>query len=342
MSAVKAINLALQGGGAHGAFTWGVLDALLEDERIVIRAISGASAGAMNAVALAEGYAEGGREGARKQLRSFWERISDRARFSPIQRGVFDRLMGNWDIEDSPGFQWFDWASKVLSPYATNPLDLNPLRDVLRDEIDFTKVRACSAIRLYICATNVETGRVAVFDQTKLDAQHVLASACLPQMFQAVEIDGVPYWDGGYLGNPALFPLYHASDSRDILIVQITRMLRKGTPRTAQEIESRLSEITFNASMIAEIRAIEFVQRLIDQGCTLPGDYARLFMHRIDADKALGDLKASSKINAERSFIENLFKRGRKAGKSWLAENYAALGNRDTIDLKALVKGEAM
>jgi len=335
----KKINLALQGGGAHGAFTWGVLDAILDDPRVEIAAISGASAGAMNAVALAEGYVEGGREGARKQLRRFWESVSQRAKFSPIQRGLFDKLMGNWDVESSPGFLWFEYWSTIVSPYDVGLSDMNPLRDVLREQVDFRKVRACGAIPLFISATNVETGRVTVFDHTALDAEHVLASACLPTIFRAIEIDGVPYWDGGYVGNPALFPLFTGSVSHDILIVQITRMIRKGVPQRRQEIDNRLSEITFNASMLGELRAIEFVQRLVDSGVKLPGDYRRLFLHRIDADAALADLKPSSKLNAERAFIEMLFERGRNAGLVWLDAHHADLGQRDTIDLRSLVLG---
>lgn len=337
--AIKRINLALQGGGAHGAFTWGVLDAILADERVEIAAISGASAGAMNAVALAEGYVEGGREGARKQLRRFWERVSERAQFSPIQRNLFDKLMGSWDVEDSPGYLWFEYWSSFVSPYDVGLADMNPLRDVLREQINFRKVRACGAIPLFISATNVETGRVTVFDHTALDAEHVLASACLPTIFRAIEIDGAPYWDGGYVGNPALFPLFTANESRDILIVQITRMIRKGVPQRRQEIDNRLSEITFNASMLGELRAIEFVQRLVDSGAKLPGEYRRLFLHRLDADSALADLKPSSKLNAERAFIEMLFTRGQQAGADWLASHYADLGQRDTIDLRSLVLG---
>lgn len=242
-------------------------------------------------------------------------------------------------METSPGFQWYEWMSRIASPYETNPLDLNPLRDVLKSEIDFEKVRACSGIQLFIAATNVETGRVTVFDQKKLDAEHVLASACLPQLFQAVEIDGVPYWDGGYVGNPALFPLFKASESRDLLIIQITRMIRKGVPKTARAIENRLSEITFNASILGELRAIEFVQRLVDTGVLAGTEYRRLYLHRINADKALADLQASSKINAEPDFIALLFKRGQKAGRSWIKANHDKLGVRDSIDLAALVQG---
>jgi NTE family protein len=337
-AAPKPINLALQGGGAHGAFTWGVLDALLADERIEIRAISGTSAGAMNAVALAEGMAEGGREGARTALRAFWERVSDGARYSPIQRTLFDRLLGSWDIEQTPGFLWFEWMTRVASPYETNPLDLNPLRDVLREEIDFTKVQGCKGVQLFIAATNVHTGRVTIFDQKRLTAEHVLASACLPSLFQAIEIDGVPYWDGGYTGNPALFPLFQANDSADLLIVQITRMIRKELPITARAIENRLNEITFNAPLLAEYRAIEFVLRLLAEQRVPDERYRALRLHRIDADKALADLVASSKVNAERSFIELLFGRGRKAGEAWLSRHYEAIGHEATFDVAALLR----
>ncbi len=335
--AARPISLALQGGGAHGAFTWGVLDALLEDERLEIEAISGTSAGAMNAVALVEGFAEGGRQGAREQLRRFWERIANSSAYSPLQRDLVGRLMGQWDIEQTPGFLWWEWFSMFASPYQSNPLDLNPLRDVLEDEIRFEKVRNCSAIKLFIAATNVQTGRVTVFDQKKLEAKHVLASACLPRVFQAVEIGGVPYWDGGYVGNPALFPLFHAGKSQDILLIQITRMLRRETPKTARAIENRLNEITFNASLMGELRAIEFVQRLLDQQAVSPEKYRRLRMHRIDADKALGDLNASSKLNIERDFIEELFTRGRKSGEAWLRKNGEKVGHEATLDLSALV-----
>jgi NTE family protein len=337
----KPVSLALQGGGAHGAFTWGVLDAILEDEGLAIHAISGTSAGAMNAVALVEGFAEGGYDGARKQLRAFWQRVSDTARYSPIQRSLFDRLFGRWGIEQTPGFLWFEWLSHVTSPYETNPLDLNPLRDVLTEEIDFARIRACANIRLFIAATNVHTGRIEVFDQKKLTAAHVLASACLPSIFRAVEIDGVPYWDGGYTGNPALFPLFRASEAEDLVIIQLTRMIRRELPTTARAIENRLNEISFNAPLLGEFRAIEFVQRLMDEG-RLPSDrYRRLRLHRIDADKALADLDASSKINAERDFIELLFERGRKTGKAWLKKNLAHVGLRDTVDLAAILRGAA-
>ncbi|OYU49879.1 MAG: patatin [Rhizobiales bacterium PAR1] len=337
----KPINLALQGGGAHGAFTWGVLDAILDDERLKIVGVSGTSAGAMNAVALAEGLADGGPEAARKQLRSFWTRVGDQARYSPIQRTLFDRMFGQWNIEQTPGYLWLEWMSRVASPYETNPLDLNPLRDALKAEIDFEKVRNCKDLQVYIGATNVHTGRITVFDQKELTAAHVLASACLPSMFKAVEIDGIPYWDGGYTGNPALFPLFQSNESADLIIVQLNRVIRKETPMTARAIENRLNEITFNASLLGELRAIEFVQRLVDQGRISPDHYRRLRMHRIDADKPLRDLSASSKVNAEPDFVEMLFKRGHAVAKRWIADHFDDIGVRDTLDLSMLINGKA-
>ncbi len=337
----KPIQLALQGGGAHGAFTWGVLDAILADARLKIIAVSGTSAGAMNAVALAEGMAEGGVAGARTQLRAFWEKIGDGARYSPIQRSLFDRLFGKWDIEQTPGFLWFEWMSRITSPYETNPLDLNPLRDVLKDEIDFAKVRACTDLKVFIGATNVHTGRITVFDQKELTEAHVLASACLPSLFKAVEIDGIPYWDGGYTGNPALFPLFKVNESADLLIVQLNRVIRKQTPTTARAIENRLNEITFNASLLGELRAIDFVQRLLDDG-RIPADrYRRLRLHRIDADRALADFSSSSKVNAEPDFIQLLCRRGQAAGKRWIAQNYDAIGERGTLDVASLLSGQS-
>lgn len=335
----KPVTLALQGGGAHGAFTWGVLDALLADERIDIKALSGTSAGAMNAVCFAEGMADGGREGARKQLKRFWNRIGDAGRYSPLQRGLFSKLLGRWNIENTPGYIFFDWMSHLASPYEANPLDLNPLRDVLHEEIDFAKVRACPDLKIFIAATNVHTGRIEVFNQSELTADHVLASACLPTVFRAVEIDGIPYWDGGYTGNPALFPLFDVTNGGDLLIIQLNRILDKTLPVTAQQIENRLNEITFNASLLSELRAIEFVQRLLDEGKLQEGHYHRLRLHRIDADKALAKVEPSTKINADPDFIDWLFKRGKAAGEEWLAAHFDDLGERATLDLAGLVSG---
>ncbi|MDQ3797006.1 MAG: patatin-like phospholipase family protein, partial [Pseudomonadota bacterium] len=293
----KAINLALQGGGAHGAFAWGVLDRLLEDERITIEAISGTSAGAMNAVALADGFQKNGYMGARQALLSFWRAVSQAACFSPFQRTPLDRLIGNWSLNTSPGYLMMDLLSRLASPYDLNPLNLNPLRDFLAQQIDFDSVRRCGGIKLFISATNVCTGRARIFGNSELSADVVMASACLPDLFQAVEINGEPYWDGGYMGNPALHPFIYRCATRDILIVQINPIEAPGTPKRAREILDRLNEITFNSSLMAELRAIEFVTRQLDEGQLDPKRYKQILIHRIGGDSALKSLDASSKLN---------------------------------------------
>src|SRR6185437_12480559 len=275
----KTINLALQGGGSHGAFTWGVLDRLLEEERLDIEGISGTSAGALNAAIMAQGLVNrGGRQGAKDELDTFWRRISDLARFSPVHRSAVDHVLGNWNIDGSPGAVWLDLVERVFSPYQLNPMNLNPLRDLLVDHLDVAAIQACDRLKIFVCATNVETGHARIFQRHEVTLDALLASACLPFTFQAVEIDGVPYWDGGYMGNPVIFPLIYYCDSRDVAIVQINPLVRKGTPRTANEIVNRVSEISFNSSLIAEMRAIAFVQRLIE-GKSLKGKAVARLKH---------------------------------------------------------------
>jgi NTE family protein len=329
----KKINIALQGGGSHGAFTWGVLDRLLEDGRLDIVAVSGTSAGAMNAVALADGFVRGGAEGARAKLAEFWRAVARKGRFSPVQRTPWDVVWGNWSIENSPGYIWFDTMSRVVSPYLANPLGLNPLRDVIETEIDFDNVRSCKAMQVFISATNVETGQIRVFSDGEIGPDSVMASACLPQLFRAVEIDGVPYWDGGYGGNPALFPFFKATETEDVLLVQINPVQREGVPTSASEIQNRMDEIAFNAALLREFRAIAFVKELIAAGRLPHGEYRDIRMHRIDADEAFKGLSASSKINAEWAFLEYLRDLGRDAASDWLEEHFEAVGERPTLDL---------
>ena len=336
----KSLNLALQGGGAHGAFTWGVLDRLLADERIEIEAISGTSAGAMNAVAVADGMVRGGPEAARACLRDFWRAVSEAARHSPIRRSPIDVFMGNWNLDTSPAYLMFDLMGRLASPYEFNPLNLNPLQDLVEELIDFEKVRACDEMKIFISATNVETGRVKVFDRHQLTADMVMASACLPFIFRAVEIDGVPYWDGGYMGNPALFPFFNASRSGDVVVVQINPIKRPGAPTSAREILNRINEITFNASLLREFRAIDFVSRLLDQGKLAPEDYKHVLVHRIEAEEDIKPLGASSKLNAEWAFLEHLNDIGRRAADRWLEENYRHLGKKSTVDLRAMYQGD--
>lgn len=334
----KPINLALQGGGAHGAFTWGVLDYLLEDGRLDIAGISGTSAGAMNAVAVAEGMMRNGADGARESLHRFWEAVADAARFSPLQRPILDVLLGNWSLDRSPGFFWLDLFGHVASPYDFNPLNLNPLRDLLNKQIDFDRVRDCTAFRLFLSATNVETGRVKVFERKDLSVDTVLASACLPYLFQAVEIDGVPYWDGGYMGNPVLFPLYDAGLPDDIVIVQINPVERKGVPKTARAILDRVNEITFNASLLRDFRAIDFVKRLLADGKLDAGHYSDIKIHILN-ETALTPLGASSKLNAEWGFLTHLRDIGRASAEKWLERVWPDIGTRSSVDLREYYQG---
>jgi len=334
-SNTKRVNLALQGGGAHGAFIWGVLDYLLEDRRLEIAAISGTSAGAMNAVALADGFTAGGLEGARAKLEGFWRAMSDGAKNSPIKRAPIDVMMGYRNLDRTLGYHMMDAMSRMFSPYQLNPMNMNPLKDVLNSCVDFSCVQSCTSIDLFISATNVETGKVRVFDGKKLTSDMVMASACLPNLFQAVMIDNVPYWDGGYMGNPALFPFHSGSDTADIIVVQINPIERKGAPRTAQEIQNRVNEISFNSSLLKELRAIDFVARLIEEGKLDPAQYRHERIHVIENQSALMKMGASSKMNAEWDFLTHLRDLGRASAADWLDRHFNDMGERATVDLRA-------
>jgi NTE family protein len=329
----KKVNLALQGGGSHGAFTWGVLDYLLEDTRLDIEAITGTSAGAMNAVVLAEGYLEGGRVGARRNLARFWRSISDADVFPPAERKFLD-LFFKLPLQSMVMQWWADYLTHYSSPYDFNPLNINPLRDHLEKTVDFAKVRALTELKLFVAATNVHTGRIKVFEGPELTADHVMASACLPYLFQAVEIDGVPYWDGGFMGNPALFPLFYKTACSDIVIVQINPVERHVTPRSASDIQDRLNEITFNGALLGEMRAIDFVNRLIESGKLSRDEYMSPFVHRIGGGRYLEPFQASTKLDASWSLISKLHLFGRKAAKQWLDETYDSIGREGTLDLR--------
>lgn len=335
--AEKSVSLALQGGGAHGAFTWGVLDAILADGRLAIEAMTGASAGAMNAVALTEGWLDGGADGARTALENFWRRISVDGKYGGSERSLIDTMLGAWSDGRPPGLIWFELFSKVASPYDVNPLNINPLRGVIADLIDFDKVRGCVDVNLFISATNVRTGKIKVFTRQELTADHLMASACLPMLFQAVEIAGEPYWDGGYMGNPPLYPLFYEAHGDDVLLVQINPLERRELPTNARAIQDRLNEITFNASLLRELRAIDFVTRLIDEGKLSTRDYKRVLMHRIDGGLPLAQLTSSSRLNSEWNFLLGLRDMGRTAAKRWLKRNYAAIGVQGTVDLKEAI-----
>ncbi len=333
ISDTTMINLALQGGGSHGAFTWGVLDRLLEDGRIGVEAISGTSAGAVNAVVLADGFMRAGVDGARERLHDFWQHVARLGELSPIQRSPLDIWMGNFSLDHNPAYLYFDMLTHVASPYDLNPANLNPLKDLLEEEVDFERVQCCTDIQLFISATNVHTGRVKVFTGEEISATSVMASSCLPLVFQAVEIDGVPYWDGGFMGNPVLFPFFYHSQSHDIVLVQVNPLERKETPVTSREIHNRMNEITFNASLTKELRAIEFVSRLVESENLDTDRYKRVHMHIIDAGEELLALSASSKMNAEWRFLTHLRDIGRQTAGTWLAAHFDNLGKRSTFDL---------
>src|SRR5499427_417889 len=295
------VDLALQGGGSHGAFTWGVLDRLLEEPWLSIAAISGTSAGAMNAAVMADGWTQDGAEGARAALDRFWRAVSRAARFSPLQRSPLDRLMGRWTLDTSPAYVVMDLMSRLLSPYDLNPLGLNPLRGVLTKSIDFHRL-VRSPIKLFVTATSVRTGRGRIFRNAEITPDVLLASACLPTMFQAIEIDGELYWDGGFAGNPTITPLVRESEAHDTVLVQINPRERAETPRTAPDILNRLNEISFNSPLMKELRMIALLRQVAEPGTGEGARWAQMRMHRIMTD-ALAQFGASSKLNAEWEFL---------------------------------------
>jgi len=329
-AAPRRINLALQGGGSHGAFTWGVLDALLEDGRLEIDGLSGTSAGAVNAVALAHGFAQAASQGlepaaarelARAALTRLWEGVGALGSLwngaaSPSGAAALRGLMAHW-----------------LSPYDTNPLGINPLRSLIEREIDFELLARAAAPQVFVCATNVRTGRGEIFSGRRLSVDAVMASACLPLLFKAVEIDGERYWDGGYSGNPSLHPLLYQTETADILLVQINPIEHHDLPDTAQEILERVNEVTFNASLLAELRAIEFVRRLLAEGRLDPRRYKDVRLHRVDGGAALAEFGAASKMRSDLAFVKQLFTLGREAGQQWLATELEHVGHRASVDI---------
>jgi NTE family protein len=329
------VDLALQGGGSHGAFTWGVLDRLLEESWLNIEAISGTSAGAMNAAVLADGWLKGGAAGAKTALEAYWRRVSKAAAFSPFQRTMMDRMMGRWSLDHSPAYLAIDLLTRVASPYDLNPSGYNPLKPLLEESIDFAAL-ASSPIKLFITATNVRTGRGRIFRNGEITADVLLASACLPTMFQAVEIDGESYWDGGYAGNPTITPLIRESDARDTILIQINPRERAEVPRSAADILNRLNEISFNSALMKEIRMIALLQQVADPGKGEGARWASMRTHRIMTDK-LSELGASSKLNAEWDFIEMLHAEGRRSADAFLAEHGDDVGHRSTSDIDVLL-----
>ncbi|KTC99265.1 patatin-like phospholipase family protein [Legionella feeleii] len=329
------IDLALQGGGAHGAYTWGVIDRLLEEPSLLIEGISGTSAGSMNAAVLASGYLEGGAEGGKKALEEFWLRVSQAAAYSPFQRGIWDILAGRWTLDNSPLFLAFDFASRLYSPYDLNPMMFNPLRAILTDSIDFKRL-AKSPIKLFITATNVRTGQGKVFRNKEITPDVLLASACLPTLFQAVEIEGEAYWDGGYTGNPTITPLIKECESSDTILIQINPVERPGTPKSAREILNRLNEVAFNATLMKELRMIAILRQVADLGQCEGTRWAKMRIHRIASDDMV-HLGYSSKLNAEWPFLCMLREQGRHSAELFLRQHGKDLNQRSSFELDSLL-----
>ncbi len=331
---IRRIAVALQGGGSHGAFTWGVLDRLLQEPDFQIVGISGTSAGAMNAGILADGLRRGGVSEARRALGRYWEDVGRMPGFASIVPPMFSANR-SWHLDNNPVFLWHDMLTRICSPYQTNPFNYNPLRSLLK-RIDFDGLRNdLEAARVFICATNVRTGLRRVFENEELSAEVLLASAALPQVYQAIEIDGEHYWDGGYTGNPALAPLYLHTDATDIIVVGINPVVRAEVPRTARAIIDRIDEIGFNSTFMSEVAAIAFIEDLMK---SRPQDktFRRLYVHGI-GDETLGTFGATSKMNNDSAFLRHLHALGAQATERWLAENRIAVGQRSTVDLSGLM-----
>jgi NTE family protein len=333
----KIINLALQGGGSHGAFTWGVLDALLEDGRVELDGISGTSAGAMNAVALGQGFAmakkgSGGskadpREAAREALANFWGEVVKLGAAGTMQRNMMDVWLGGWSLATDA------LPQTMLSPYQTNPLDINPFRRMLERLFDFDRIGKLAAPRIFVSATQVSTGKAEIFSGTRLTAASLMASACLPMLFHAVEIEGEHYWDGGFSGNPAMHPLIYRCHASDVLLVQINPIERNSLPNTGAEIMDRINELTFNASLLAQMRAIDFVNRMLERGRLDVDRYRPVLLHRIDGGETLETLPASSKTSADGVMIDKLHALGRACGQQWLKKHFDDLGQKTTVNI---------
>ena len=329
----KRIKLALQGGGSHGAFTWGVLDRLLADDRIEVEALVGTSAGAMNATVVADGLGAGGPALARRMLDQFWNGAARLAARSPIQPTMMDRVAGRGSMDYQPLFHMADMLSRMFSPYELNPQNQNPLRDLIDEVVDFERLRAAIEPRLFVCATNVLNGRLKVFEHAEMTPDAVMASACLPMLFQAVEINGAHYWDGGYCGNPPIFPLIYMGGAPDIIIIQLNPINIPEVPQGSRAILDRVNTLSFNSSLMREMRMIKFMTDLIDKGELDAAKHTRVNIHCIDAEEELASLSASSKMNADAAFLNQLRALGEARAETFLAEHFDAIGQRSTVDL---------
>ena len=331
---VKHISLALQGGGSHGAFTWGVMHRLISEPRLYIDGLSGTSAGAMNATVFAGGFIAGQRQGAIDALERFWHRIGELCGLPRSFIGAIPGFGTGWQVDADPTFVAFDLMSRIWSPSQLNPFNMNPLRKVLAETVDFAALRRRPEVKLFVTASNVRTCKSRVFRTPELSVETLLASACLPLLFKAVEIEGEHYWDGGYLGNPAIHPLIHECASSDVVIVQINPLYRPDVPVTMRDILNRINEMTFNASLVREMHGIATLSSLIESGALEDERYTTVRFHQISAEGALAKLGALSKLNTERAFLQHLHDLGYETADRWIAENFDRLGWESTLDVR--------
>jgi len=331
----KLVGLALQGGGAHGAFTWGVLDRLLEEEDLVAEAICGTSAGAVNAVTCAYGLHVGGPLKAKELMEELWKKVAMSGSFL-FKPGMFDKAYGHGDIYNSAGYMWFNAMTQVLSPYNFNPFNYNPLKDILNNIIDFEELQKYNKKKLFICATNVKTNRAKIFSNKDITADAVMASACLPFLFQAVEIEGEYYWDGGYMGNPPISPLIANTSINDIVLIKINSININSVPTTARDIADRVNEISFNSSLINEMKLIHYRNELLRNGILKVDNKQNkeIFVHTISGYEALSQLSYSSKMNTSWEFLVELKNKGREIAEKWLQSDFKEVGLKSTFDVE--------
>jgi NTE family protein len=337
MAQIKQVTLALQGGGSHGAFTWGVLDRLLQEDSLAIEAMTGASAGAVNAVVLAHGYLQSGADGARQALKDFWERVSLKAPFSFVSDELNSMMNLVPQVDVPMGLSMFASLARILSPYQLNPFDINPLRDILAAQIDFERLQADGKIKLFIAATQVSTGTLKIFRNKQITLDAVLASTCLPALHRAIEVDGEAYWDGGFTANPPIFPLLHQCRARDIIVVLLHRNPHQKVPVTADEIYSRLTDIGFSAALLTELQGVALAMREAQRGWFVFGRLERrlrrLNVHLIDSREFMSRLSGLSKLNAQAPFIQTLHNEGRLQAEKWLQQKAQHLGVRSSFNL---------
>lgn len=329
----KKVSLALQGGGSHGAYTWGVVDALLEDERLQIEGVSGTSAGGMNAASIIQGLIKGGNAGARKTMTEYWQLIGQMGKTSPLQFYPYDKITKNFTLSNNPILHMMQFIGNLVSPYQLNPHNIHPLRNMVENFFDYDALQNSTEYKLFLCATHVATGTLKIFTGKEVNPQSLLASACVPTLFQAIEVNGDYYWDGGFIGNPAIYPLIYSCDTPDIITVQIRRVYDPKLPTTMSAIHNRLGEITQNSCLNREMRAITFITKLIDEGIIPEGKLKRLYMHMIRDDAFIGSLDRTTGFSSDPDFLEYLFQAGHRFGRKWLFENFHSIGVRSTAHL---------